>query len=133
MTHYNYRIYYEDSDAQGLVYYANYLKFYERARTDYLRDLGLWQSYLRNNYDINFVVSKVNINYIKPAKFDDLINVYVKIIKIGNFSLEMSQKIMIKDLVINDASFKIACISTTNFKLKTIPQYIKEILTKKDV
>lgn len=129
MKYYKYRIYFEDTDAQGLVYYANYLKFYERARTDFLRDLELWQSKLATESTLQFVVKKFNINYIAPAKFDDMIDVYVNIVKINNFSIEISQKIMIKNVVINDAYFKIACISSKNFKLKTIPQNIKKILS----
>ena len=80
MTHnFTYRIYYEDTDAGGVVYYANYLKFFERARTDFLRTLEISQSDLAQKENLVFVVRKCEIDYLTPARLDDLVNVSVKI------------------------------------------------------
>ena len=81
---FNYRIYFEDTDAGGIVYYANYLKFYERARTDFLRQFNISQQQLANEQKIGFVVRKVAVEYLKPAKLDYEISVSV------NFKLESS-------------------------------------------
>lgn len=124
MKSFSYRIYYEDTDAGGVVYYANYLKFYERARTDFLRQLNISQSKISQSHDIIFVVSKFDINYLKPAKLDDLIEISVKINKITNFSIDMSQEIRIGSDLINKANVKIASISNSQKNLKPIPEDI---------
>lgn len=87
------RVYYEDTDAGGIVYYANYLKFCERARTEWLRSLGIHQSTLLEQ-SIGFVVSKVNMNNISPARLDDELTVISSISKIKGASLLFTQKII---------------------------------------
>ena len=72
-----YRVYYEDTDAGGVVYYANYLKFFERARTDFLRALNISQNELLQSEKLIFVVRRCEIDYVSPAKLDDLVEVYV--------------------------------------------------------
>ena len=69
------RVYYEDTDLAGIVYYANYLKFIERARSEWVRNIGLDQNLLRNDFGIVFAVRKVEADYIKVAKFDDLLTI----------------------------------------------------------
>lgn len=125
MKNFTYRIYYEDTDAGGVVYYANYLKFYERARTDFLRELGISQSQLAQSYDVLFVVNKFDVHYLKPAKLDDLIEVSVEISKINAFFLEIEQKITCNNILLNRAKAKIAMVSANNFNLKEIPNEIK--------
>ena len=89
----DYRVYYEDTDAGGVVYYANYLKFFERARTDFLRSIGISQNELSKSEKLLFVVKKCEVEYLSSAKLDDVISVEVEILKIGIASLIINQKI----------------------------------------
>jgi acyl-CoA thioester hydrolase len=119
------RVYYEDTDAGGVVYYANYLKFFERARTEYLRSLGYEQDLLACNQNIVFIVRKVTIDYFKPAFFNQLLNVSVKIIRIRKASILFQQNILSLDSErICQAEVKIACIDKTTSKPVTIPEFI---------
>ena len=88
----NIRVYYEDTDAGGVVYYANYLKFFERGRTEWLRRLGVDQSTLAAREHRIFVVKKVEIQYRKPAKLDDLLAIHSKITRIGPASINFEQQ-----------------------------------------
>ncbi len=124
MKSFCYRVYYEDTDAGGVVYYANYLKFYERARTDFLRDLEIIQSDLIKYHDLIFIVSKCDIKYIKPAKLDDALSVDIKIEKIGAASIEIIQQIKIGNILINEAVVKIVSAGYSNFRPKKIPNEI---------
>ena len=87
------RIYYEDTDAGGIVYYANYLKFAERARTEYLRHFGLDQDSMLKEKGIGFVVRDCHISYKSPAKLDDALNITCKVSELKGVSLKMEQKL----------------------------------------
>lgn len=91
-----YRVYYEDTDAQGVVYYANYLKFFERARTEYLRSLGYEQKNLMDK-GIIFVVRKVIVQYLLPANLDELIKIESKIVGVKKVSFDFLQTIYNSD------------------------------------
>lgn len=127
------RIYYEDTDAGGVVYYANYLKYIERARTEYLRALGFEQDILINNLDILFAVKKLSIEYKLPARFNDCVEVQSKIKKYGKASLTFEQNIV---RVVEDgeteeicqAEVLVACLKASNFKPGPIPKEILEAL-----
>ena len=86
------RIYWEDTDAAGIVFYANYLKFFERARTEWLRSLGFGQETLRRDAGIAFVVSDTSLRYRRPARLDDVIDVSVAVVHLGQASLEIAQE-----------------------------------------
>jgi conserved hypothetical protein TIGR00051 len=86
--HWPIRVYYEDTDAGGVVFYANYLKFFERARTEMLRELGFEQDQLRMEHNLIFVVRSVQIDYLKSAQFNDLIDVSAQVIKSKRVSLD---------------------------------------------
>lgn len=88
------RVYYEDTDSGGVVYYANYLKFMERARTEWLRTLGVEQDQLINEKNILFAVRNVAMDFIKPAKFNDLLYVTASIKKRGGASITFAQKVV---------------------------------------
>lgn len=124
-----YRIYYEDTDSGGVVYYANYLKFYERARTDFLREVNISQTKLANEENLVFVVKKCEINYLKPAKLDDLIEVFVEIKELKPASIKMSQKIMIDEKTLSTSEVEIVCVDKDIFRPKKIPQKLQEIFT----
>ena len=91
-----YRVYYEDTDAQGVVYYANYLKFFERARTEYLRSLGYEQKNLMEK-GIIFVVRKVIVQYLLPANLDELIKIESKLVGVKKVSFDFLQTIYNSD------------------------------------
>lgn len=119
------RVYYEDTDAGGFVYYANYLKYLERARTEYLRSLGHELDQLANVHNIIFIVCSVTIEYRKPAHLNELLNVSAKIAGIRKASLLFQQVIHNqKHEQICQAEIKIACIDKSTLKPVTIPQFI---------
>lgn len=125
---FNYRIYYEDTDAIGVVYYANYLKFFERARTDFLRSLNISQQVLAKENQIVFVVRKCNIEYFSPAKLDDLIQVCVEVKAIKKISLLMYQTISISSKIISTLEVEIVCLDANNFKPTKIPQQLIDLI-----
>ena len=96
------RVYYEDTDLAGIVYYANYLKFIERARSEWVRNIGLDQNLLRNDFGIVFAVRKVEADYMKAAKFDDLLIISTELISKTRVRLKLNQDIY-RD---NDLIFK---------------------------
>ena len=87
------RVYYEDTDAGGVVYYANYLKFMERARSEWVRSLGFDQSAMLHDHDLIFVVREVRIEYLKPARFDDMLDVTVQLLDAGRSQIVVAQTI----------------------------------------
>lgn len=126
------RVYYEDTDAAGVVYYANYLKFMERTRTEWLRQLGFEQTQLRQQYQIIFVVKHVNIDYRKPAKFNDILQVTAQIIKFGKASLTFLQKIKRENNELCVATVKLGCIHCDHFRPHPLPLVILEALQTYD-
>ncbi|SFV65573.1 4-hydroxybenzoyl-CoA thioesterase family active site [hydrothermal vent metagenome] len=122
------RIYYEDTDAGGVVYYANYLKFIERARTEYLTQCGLEQDIIREENNIVFVVRKVTAEYIKPAKFNDRLLVQTKITNISKVSIIFTQKILdkITNKVLFSSLVEVVSVDFLSFKIKRIPKPILE-------
>jgi acyl-CoA thioester hydrolase len=121
---YSLRVYYEDTDAGGIVYYANYLKFFERARTEWLRELGINQAnFLEQN--IGFVVRKVEMDNVASAKLDDLLNVNSTITALKRASLVFYQQITNQaQQVICTATVRIACVNFQNVKPMAIPESI---------
>ncbi len=128
MSNLDVRVYYEDTDSGGVVYYANYLKFIERGRSEFLRGLGFEQDNLIETCNIIFAVRSVNADYHAPAKFNDLLNVQTSIKKVGRASLIFSQKIMLKgqNKVLFNAQITVACLHADSFKPCGIPPIILE-------
>ena len=118
------RVYYEDTDAGGIVYYANYLKFLERARTEWLRDLGINQSiFLEQN--IGFVVTKVAMENKASAKLDDLLTITSTIKRLKSASLIFSQHVVNqKQITLCTAEIKVACVNLSIAKPCIIPNSI---------
>ena len=116
------RVYYEDTDAGGVVYYANYLKFYERARTEMLRELGYEQDRLMENEQVIFVVRSVQVDYLKPTKFNELIQISADIAKLGPASLTFEQEMSRDDVILSRAMIRIACLDANTMRPKEIPQ-----------
>ena len=125
---YSIRVFYEDTDAGGVVYYANYLKFFERARTEWLRDLAINQSQLLEQ-NIAFVVRKVEMDNIASAKLDDLLSVKSQIQEIKRASLVFSQRILNeKQQLLCTATIRIACVNLAKAKPCAIPQELLGVL-----
>lgn len=119
------RVYYEDTDAAGLVYYANYLRFCERARTEWLRSLAFSQQRLMDDEGIAFVVRSVEARYRAPARLDDLLAVVSRISRLGGASLEFDQKIYRKEELIFDARITIACIDIAGQRPAPLPPALR--------
>ncbi len=130
MKNFTYRIYYEDTDAGGVVYYANYLKFFERARTDFLRSCGISQAELKEKENLVFVVKKCQIEYFAPAKLDDLIEVSVEVLEISGATVRMKQEMNLSGKLLNLLEVVIVCIDSENFKPKRINEELITTLRK---
>ena len=123
-----FRVYYEDTDAGGVMYYSNYLKFAERARTEYLRQLGFSQELLRHE-GVLCVVRKVNVDYLKPAKLDDLVLIESTIITMTRVSLTMKQWLRIKENLLCLVQVKLACVDT-DLRIRKWPDKMAASLKK---
>jgi acyl-CoA thioester hydrolase len=120
------RVYWEDTDAGGVVYYANYLKFLERARSEWLRSLGVEQNELAQRDNVVFVVRRVEADYLLPARFNDELSVASRLESLGRASLEMTQRIHRREELILEARVKVACVSCRDFRPAKIPAHIYE-------
>ncbi len=124
-----YRIYYEDTDAGGVVYYANYLKFFERARTDFLRASNISQNQLLQSEKLIFVVRRCEIDYVSPAKLDDLVEVSVFVEKIGGASINMKQEMSVDGKILSRLNVEIVSVDAESFRPKKISQELKDLLS----
>lgn len=116
------RVYYEDTDTVGVVYYANYLKFMERARTEWLRAQGIYLDELAEKDKRCFVVQQVNIDYKYPARFNDLLSVDSSVLFLGKASLKMQQVISNQaGQVCCKAEVKLACVDTCTLRPRRFP------------
>ena len=123
------RIYYEDTDAGGVVYYANYLKFFERGRTELLRECHIEQDALLEK-NIAFVVKKVELNYVKPAQFNDLLTIKTEIIACQKASLQFKQDVFHESgELLCTATTRIACVNVEKKKPIAIPSEIIEVIS----
>jgi acyl-CoA thioester hydrolase len=119
------RVYYEDTDAAGVVYYANYLKFCERARTDWLREIGFGQFALAAETDIVFVVRSVHADYLQAAVLDDMLDVLTTVEKLGHASVNFRQKVLRDAQVIFDAQVVVACMDRHKKRAIAIPPALR--------
>lgn len=116
------RVYYEDTDAGGLVYYANYLKYMERARTEWLRGVGFEQTDLAHCHGVIFVVRSAAIEYLVPARFNDELQVTVELIKVGAGQIDLVQRVSRGDTLLVQAAVKLACVARATMRATRIPQ-----------
>ena len=122
------RVYWEDTDAGGVVYYANYLKFMERARSEWLRSRGFEQDALRDEAGVVFVVRRVEIDYLAPARFNDALDVTVHLHEAGRARLVVRQELVRGESRLAEAVVTLACVGAANFKPVKIPQPILQAL-----
>jgi acyl-CoA thioester hydrolase len=115
------RVYYEDTDAGGIVYYANYLKFYERARTEWLRSLGLDQQTLRDEENAIFVVRSAAIDYLAPARLDDEMALTLRVEKLGRVSVQFVQQAWRGETLLSTANVKVCCVDAQTMHPRSLP------------
>ena len=115
------RVYWEDTDAAGIVFYANYLKFFERARTEWLRGRGFEQEALRAASGIAFVVTETSVRYRLPTRLDDLIDVSVAFDHVGQASAKVVQEAWRADALLATASIRIGCLDLGTFRPRRFP------------
>ncbi len=120
------RVYYEDTDAAGIVYYANYLRFIERGRTEFLRGLGYSQESIGRETGLAFAVRSVNAEYLLPAKLDDELIVSSRIESLGRAQVVFAQQVWRGDTLLLDATVRIACLDTRKGKAVAMPREIHE-------
>lgn len=120
------RVYYEDTDSGGVVYYANYLKFMERARSEWLRSLGFEQDALMREEGVIFAVRSVTLDFLQPARFNQLLHVTVKLIAQGRASLIFEQQVRdsASAAALCSGRVKLACLDGALFKARAIPKTI---------
>jgi len=118
------RVYYEDTDSGGVVYYANYLRFFERARTEWLRAAGFEQDELAARHGVVFVVRSLKIEYLRPSLFNDTLQVSVELVKVGASQILVAQRVMRGDETLVMAEVQLACVNAGTFKPVRIPKAI---------
>lgn len=120
------RVYWEDTDAGGVVYYANYLKFLERARSEWLRALGIDQLRLQREERLQFVVVEANVRYHRPARFDDELVVSVTLESLRGASVQMGQEVRRGVELLVSATVRAACIDADTLRPRPLPRQLAE-------
>lgn len=122
------RVYWEDTDAGGVVFYANYLKFFERARTEWLRHLGLGQQALLDATGAMFVVTDTQLRYLAPARLDDSLDVTVVLQRRGSASMTLAQQAWRGDTLLTEGEIRIGCVDQGTFRPRRIPNEVTMLL-----
>jgi acyl-CoA thioester hydrolase len=120
------RVYWEDTDAGGVVFYANHLKFFERARTEWLRALGYGQQQLRTEQGLMFVVASTAVRYLRPARLDDWLEVSVEVVAAGRVSMTLAQQTRREGKLLAEGEIRIGCVDAGTFAPRRIPKPIAE-------
>lgn len=123
------RVYIEDTDAGGIVYYANYLKFMERARTEWLRSCGIELNLWQHKHRILFVVRSVQIDYRSPALFNDQLTVHANLMTLKPASVVCEQPITCGDRLLTESRVQLACVNADTLNPCAIPTPIREAMT----
>lgn len=122
------RVYYEDTDAGGIVYYANYLRFAERGRTEFLRTLGLGQQQLRDESGLMFAVRRVEVEYELPARLDDLLEVRTRIARLGGARLDMAQEILRGGTRLVSMIVQVVSLDSETTRARRLTGFVRDIL-----
>lgn len=125
------RVYWEDTDAGGVVFYANYLKFFERARTEWLRAAGVQQQALRDTTGAMFVVAEVQTRYLAPARLDDLIEVTVAVDALGTASMVLLQEAWRGETLLAEGRIRIGCVDSVTLKPRRIPAPVVDAVVRR--
>lgn len=124
------RVYYENTDAGGVVYHAEYLKFYERARTEWLRALGFEQPELRAQDGVVFVVRGMQIEYRQPARFNELLAVRSRLCELGRSRFVFEQSLVRGEALLNRATVEVVCVTESGFRPTALPARIRQQFEK---
>ena len=124
------RVYFQDTDAGGVVYHSNYLNFMERARTEWLRAHGYSNAGLMKEFGMVFVVRSIKLDYLKPALLDDSLEVTAQIKEIGRSRISLMQSIMRGAEVLTEAEVHLVCVSLASFKPSSVPEILRKQLEK---
>jgi acyl-CoA thioester hydrolase len=119
------RVYYEDTDAGGVVYHAGYLRYLERARTEWLRELGYSQARLKQEESLLFTVVGMTLDFLKPARLDDLLRVHSSVRLAGGASVEFAQEILRDSDRILAATVRVACLDAISFRPRRLPAMLR--------
>ena len=119
------RVYFQDTDAGGVVYHANYLNFMERARTEWLRTYGYSNAGLMKEFGVVFVVRSFKLDYLKPALLDDMLNVTAQIKDIGRSRVSLLQQVLRKEEVMVEAEVHLVSVSIESFKPVSVPEVLR--------
>jgi acyl-CoA thioester hydrolase len=122
------RVYWEDTDAGGVVFYANYLKFFERARTEWLRALGFEQQRLKDEQGVMFVVTDTTVRYLRPARLDDQLTLTVSVRHAARVSMHIAQQAWRGDALLAEGDIRIGCVDAGTFRPQRIPKAILDTL-----
>ncbi|HEV3017406.1 MAG TPA: tol-pal system-associated acyl-CoA thioesterase [Burkholderiaceae bacterium] len=122
------RVYYEDTDAGGVVYYANYLKFFERCRTEWLRELGIDQSALALQQGLQFVVVRIEVKYLAPARLDDELTIEARLAQLGRCSLAFDQVALRLGEALARAQVTVACVDARRRQPTRLPERLRGLL-----
>ncbi|OAJ51618.1 tol-pal system-associated acyl-CoA thioesterase [Paraburkholderia ginsengiterrae] len=124
------RVYYEDTDAGGIVFYANYLKFFERARTEWLRACGVDQNRLADETGAIFIVRSTAVDYRAPARLDDIVNVVSRIERLGRASVDFAQEAWRNDTLLATGSIRVGCVDRIALRPAAIPPQVLAALRR---
>jgi acyl-CoA thioester hydrolase len=123
------RVYYEDTDAGGVVYHATYLRFAERARTEALRALGIPHSEMVDRFSLMFMVRRIEVDYLRPARPDDSLFVETEVLAVGGATVLLRQAVHGPDGLCADLQVRLACVQTTGNKPGRVPSRWREVLS----
>jgi acyl-CoA thioester hydrolase len=124
------RVYYEDTDAGGIVFYANYLKFFERARTEWLRACGIDQNRLADEAGAIFIVRSTAVDYRAPARLDDVVKVVSRIERLGRASVDFEQEAWRDGTLLATGSIRVGCVERTALRPAAIPPQVLAALRR---
>jgi acyl-CoA thioester hydrolase len=128
--HYAVRIYYEDSDAGGVVYHANYLRYAERARTEALREAGIPHAEMVQQHGLMFVVRRVEVEYLRPARVDDLLAVTTEPLAVGGASVRLRQRVLRGDELLAVLELRLACVAVADGRPGRLPDRWRQALER---
>ena len=124
MHEYSLRVFFEDTDATGVVYHANYVKYMERCRSDWLDAIGWNVRRVNEEFAIAFAVSNLSVQYVQPARLNDFLRVKIELVRLGAASLSFAQEVWRENDLLCRGEIKVACLNAQTFKPVKVPQHL---------
>ncbi len=121
------RIYFQDTDAGGVTYHANYVNFMERARTEWLRDMGYSHMDMMKNLGVMFVVRSIKLDYLRPAQLDDLLTVTAQIKEVGRSRVTLEQTVLRDGELLTEGEVHLVCVDVKTFKPVSVPDVLRKL------